>query len=199
MRTLSTVLFVSMALTATAHADDASSNAPLTGWSLDVGPVAELIPSSTAGALGTVGAELDLGKRTSNVYLGVAGELSYVYGPPTLMGADFATGVPSLRARAGLELRYALSSWQGYTSWRGNYHPPGSFWVGLRGGPENVDGTFGTFGDVMVGFDHWFLRAGVSIDPAGTYGEATLMGKPVAGLPGSVTPYLGSGIRLVFG
>jgi hypothetical protein len=199
---LSTVLFVAMALTATAHADptEVSPVAPVTGsWSVGIGPVAEMVPSSTTGALGTAGVELGVGKRMSDVYLGVTGELSYIYGYPNLMGASFSTGVPSLRGRAGLELRYALMSWQGYTTCWGNYQPAGSFWVGLRVGPENVDGTFGTFGDVSVGFDHWYLRAGVSIDPAGTYGEQVLMGKPVAGLPGDVTPFVGTGIRLLFG
>jgi hypothetical protein len=189
----SKVLFVSMALAATAHADPVTNS-----WSFGIGPVGELVPSSTAGALGTAGVELGIGKRMSSVYLGVTGELSYIYGYPTLMGAEFSTAVPSLRGRAGLELRYDLMSWQGYTSCWGNYQPPGSFWLGLRAGPENVDGTFGSFADVSIGFDHWYLRGGVSIDPAGTYGEQVLMGKPVAGLPGTVTPFLGSGIRLVF-
>ena len=196
---VSTVLFVSMALTATAHADQTSADAPITGWTVGVGPIAELIPSSTTGALGTVGAELDIGKRTSSLYVGVAGELSYVYGPPDLQGAAFAADVPSMRARAGLEVRYALMSWQGYTTCFGNYVPPGSFWLGLRAGPEDVDGTVGGFADVSLGGDHWYLRGGVSIDPAGTYGEAVLMGQPVAGLPGEVTPYIGTGIRAVFG
>jgi hypothetical protein len=186
MRTLSIILFA--ALTTTAHADP----------TIGIGPVAEMVPSTTAGALGTVGVELGVGTRTSDVYLGVTGELSYIYGYPNLQGAQFSTGVPSLRARAGLELRYALMSWQGYRTCWGNYQPPGAFWVGLRVGPETVDGTLGTFADVLVGWDHWFLRAGASIDPAGTYGEQVLMGKPVAGLPGEVTPYLGTGIRLVF-
>ena len=191
----SIVLLATTASTVTAHADppDATDT-----WLLGVGPVAEMVPSSTVGALGTVGIELGTGKRMSNVYLGVTGEVSYIYGQPTLQGEDFSTGVPSLRARAGVELRYALMSWDGSRNCLGNYEPPGSFWVGLRLGREVVDGTFGSFADALIGFDHWYLRAGVSIDPAGTYGEQVLMGQPVAGLPGEVTPYLGSGIRLVF-
>lgn len=193
MRVRWPVLLVSIALTAAAHAD-----APVApSWSVGVGPVAELIPSSTAGALGTIGAELDVGKRTSNLYLGVTSELSYVFGPPSLMGADFSAGVPHVQARVGFELRYALFSWDGGWSCDG-YQMPGSFWLGLRAGPENVDGTFGGFGDFSVGYDHWYLSAGFSVDPAGTYGQAVLMGQPVAGSAGAVTPFMGSGIRLVF-
>jgi hypothetical protein len=156
MRMVSTILFVSIALTATAHADEASPNAPVTGWTVGVGPVAELVPSSTAGALGTVGVQLDVGKRTPDVYLGVTGELSYIYGSPNLQGAAFSADVPSLRARAGVEIRYALMSWDGYTSCLGNYEPPGSLWVGLRGGAEIRDAQEHKF-DVAIAYnmDRW--------------------------------------------
>jgi hypothetical protein len=199
MRIVSTVVFVSMALAAaTAHADEPAPDAPIMGWAVGIGPVAELVPSATAGALGTAGVQLDVGKRIRDVYVGATGELSYIYGHPSLQGQAFSTDVPSLRARAGVELRYALMSWDGYTSCFGNHVQPGSFWIGLRGGAENVDGTFGAFADVSLGYDHWYLRGGVSIDPAGTYGEQVLQGQPVAGLPGEVTPFLGTGIRLLF-
>jgi hypothetical protein len=219
---ISTILAVSMALTATARADDVLdaikadgshfetqypdqadlSSTPVTGiqgWTIGVGPVGELVPSSTAGALGTAGIQVDVGKRTRNVYLGLTSELSYIYGTPDLQGHAFSADVPSFRARAGVEIRYALMSWGASTSCLGNYEPPGSFWAGLRGGAENVDGTFGGFADVSIGFDHWYVRGGISIDPAGTYGEAVLGDQPVAGSAGAITPFLGTGIRLVFG
>jgi hypothetical protein len=198
MQVTSMIVCVAMALLpTTARADEDAELTPHMGWSVGVGPVAELVPSTTAGAFGTAGLQLDIGDRISNVYLGVSGELSYIYGHPDLMGDKFSTDVPSLRARAGLELRYALSSWNAYRTCWGT-SPPGTFWVGLRVGPEDVDGTFGEFADISIGGDHWYWRGGVSIDPAGTYGEQILMGRPVAGLPGAVTPFVGAGFRAVF-
>jgi hypothetical protein len=221
---ISTILVVSMALTATARADDVldaikadgsnfttqypdqtdlpSPSTPgvnITGWTLDVGPVAEMVPSSTAGALATVGIALDAGKRRRNVYLGVTGELGYIVGNPDLAGHTFAENVPSFRARAGVEIRYALMSWDASTTCFGNYQPPGALWVGLRAGGENVDGTFGGFADASFGFDHFYLRGGISVDPAGTYGQAAIDGQLSAGLAGPITPFIGAGVRLVFG
>lgn len=199
------MLPLALLLVATAaHADPQPAYAGLPddphldAWVLGIDPVFEMVPGNTVGALGDVGLELDYGRRIDSLYVGATSELSYIFGQPTLDGDAFSTGVPSFRVRVGGELRYALA-WSGAgVDCYGNYQLPSSLWVGVRAGVEAVDGTGGKFVDFSFGFNHFYFKGGFSVDPAGTYGQAILGGKIVGDKAGSVTPFMGLGIRALF-
>jgi hypothetical protein len=217
------VLGGSLLAAATARADDAAPAAAKTGpvagsWSVSIAPALDIMPGGDIGAMGAVGAELDVGKRLSDrLYLGVTGEAAHVF------GKGLAADVPSLEMRAGGELRYTFANLPAFVSTWGHYHPPRSFWLGLRAGAESIDAnTLGAFGDVTLGTDIWvsghtsigsFIRAGLSFEPDGSFGESTTptiessstdpFSAPtiqrVPSSPSGPVPYIGAGLRLTFG
>lgn len=147
-------------------------------WSLDLTLPIDVTFGSSSTTVGMGGVGVGLGERLSDRwYLGATGEVE------ALMGTDFnASNTPSMRLRAGGELRYIFAEGTGSASVNcgPSFPVPITGWVGVRAGGESLDGgsSFGSYGDVSIGADWWlgqfqigmYVQAGLSVEPAGAYG-----------------------------